>query len=337
MAANSAPVACPYAVCDNNLAWPTCMETTQNPYKAKKCHDGEYCIMNQCMTPTGIKYHPGFKAKNADECTTGKFADGYCRGMTEGQACVAATSDSDSGMKEFYDPDEIIGGVRLRLADIVNECDVGLACVAKVCKKVQKIGEDCAADKPCQGISACNKGKCVMFYTLKEGEEAIIPELCESMVSDGKKCLKVTDGPEKVWLNDVDPIANACKYNAGKLLASAQCLVFSGKADHASYCREFTKVGPSTASMKKYADLVKADNKLFGGNNPLTEEMLMKLDETTRREILDANFFFQKIVEEQFPSCLDKPSEAYYKRLFGYSYGLGVGILSLLALLLLVL
>ncbi|EGR29277.1 hypothetical protein IMG5_159710 [Ichthyophthirius multifiliis] len=95
------------------------------------------------------------------ECNSKKCSGGICIGKKEGQDCIKNI-----------------------------DCDAGLYCFLKKCKKQLQFGEECQQDEDCQNNCVCNVKKCMYYYSLDNQIEADNEKACASGYIKDNKCQK---------------------------------------------------------------------------------------------------------------------------------------------------
>eukprot|EP00831_Metopus_contortus_P031500 TRINITY_DN25684_c0_g1_i3.p1 TRINITY_DN25684_c0_g1~~TRINITY_DN25684_c0_g1_i3.p1 ORF type:complete len:351 (+),score=40.93 TRINITY_DN25684_c0_g1_i3:127-1179(+) len=136
-----------------------------NPCNESKVCDiqgGEGTILCTDTYQSPFRY-PGEVCKSDLECYSGSCkTEGLCEGGAREMPC---TSDAD--------------------------CDVQLYCdmTENKCKLVSSLGQDCSVSK-CDSAFVCNKGRCVDYGSIGEGQPASVPAACATFFISGEKCAK---------------------------------------------------------------------------------------------------------------------------------------------------
>lgn len=126
-------------------------------YSAIASGSPAYCVAD--TTPVELTLPGEYCSKNA-HCLSNSCRGGVCKGRALNALC-----DSD------------------------KQCDVGMFCSKTygVCTAQQLFGSNCTRDNECTNNCACNKQKCVYYYSFDNFLEADNPLACESgYVKDGK-------------------------------------------------------------------------------------------------------------------------------------------------------
>lgn len=186
---------CDVYKCDDSLASGICLQRKNNglhfEYSLKACDSGKSCLIDSTLNAGTCEAHlkakyPGEHCDHDSECLNSVCTpEKICDGLNESASC-----------------------------DIDYECNYGLYCHYEVgtgvCKKVVTLGGPCGPSERCDAGLVCNKGKCVIMGSIKEGDSADMGAACETFYTDGAKCVA---GPKLVATNDTPLCSNTCSYS----------------------------------------------------------------------------------------------------------------------------
>jgi len=211
----SFPAHCPVYSCDNNtLTGKNCakinFERENVGITLKGCEGDLVCdvspfnLQETSCSPyyTTTKFYPGEYCRNETECYSGNCKNGKCEGKKESQNC---TKDID--------------------------CDPGLYCLGKFCKKAI-VNNTCGKDEKCAANYVKNESRCVKIGSIDNDQPASVPGACSSLYINSKGlCSK---GP-KLRENKFNSNSNKCEYEVDEIVIEDDPVCGMGENGE-SYC-----------------------------------------------------------------------------------------------------